>query len=55
LATKGKSLLQAESNLNNFIYELFGLTALEVGLIESSYISAQKRRVNTNDLDELSD
>ena len=55
LAAKGESLLQVESNLNNFIYELFELTALEVELIESSYMSAQKRRRNTNDLDELSD
>jgi hypothetical protein len=55
LAAKGESLLQVESNLNNFIYELFELTALEVELIESSYMSAQKRRRKASDLDELSD
>jgi adenine-specific DNA-methyltransferase len=44
LASKGKSLEQAEGLLNEFVYEMFELTSDEIRVIDAAYDLAQSRR-----------
>ncbi|MEI6096250.1 MAG: TaqI-like C-terminal specificity domain-containing protein, partial [Gammaproteobacteria bacterium] len=55
LASRGKSLLHAESNLNKFIYQLFELTLDEIGIIDSAYELAQRRRSAKIEDEDLAD